>query len=129
MAVGNRQYVYTSIKLMKKYLYLINDFAHDLFTGLWICSLLTLYLIQSKAENYAMPGVSDFIGELLFVFFWLQTWSMALIIITGFGRYFHVKSMPTKDDQPIRKKLLIIKHIILGVLFVGGSVLGYMWKA
>ena len=116
---------------MKKYIALINDFAHDFFTGLWIACLVALYLIQKKSNmaHLTEPASSSIVQSLQHDFFWLQTWSMALIILTGVGRYIHVKQTHQQDSyDPQRKTLLIVKHIVLGILFVGGSYLGYIWR-
>nr|MBF0223191.1 hypothetical protein [Desulfobulbaceae bacterium] len=115
---------------MKKYLALINDFAHDFFTALWLASLFVLFLVNQEIDSAVVDiTASRIISTLLHNFFWLQTWSMVLIILTGIGRYLHVKGQNTKDsyDQQ-RKTLLIAKHVVLGVLFVGGSVLGFLWR-
>lgn len=116
---------------MKNYFALINDFAHDFFTALWLASLLVLFLVNRELESFEdlATSASPVIRVLLHDFFWLQTWSMALIIVTGIGRYVHVKGTATSnhyDEQ--RKTLLIAKHAVLGVLFTGGSVLGFLWR-
>lgn len=116
---------------MKKYLVLINDFAHDFFTALWLASLFVLFLVNQEMKSAAKVSFSEqsIIEVLQHNFFWLQTWSMALIIVTGIGRYLHVKGQNTKDSyDPQRKTLLIVKHVLLGVLFMGGTVLGFLWR-
>lgn len=110
---------------MRHYLALINDFAHDFFTGLWLSCLLVLWLVQHQAT----PADSLLAAAILGNFFRLQCWSMALILLTGLGRYWHVKGTAGPGQDQARRSLLIVKHALLGVLLVGGTILGYGWAS
>ncbi len=113
-----------------KYIYIINDFAHDLFTGLWISSLTAIYLIRLKAEGVS-PGEWRLVSELSGDFLWMQNLALGLIILTGLGRYLHQKKSIADNHvrhHQARRQILIIKHIVMGILFTLGTVLGLAWR-
>ncbi len=114
-----------------KYIYIINDFAHDLFTGLWLSSLAAIYLIRLKTGG--VGGAEwQLVSELSGDFLWMQNIALGLIILTGLGRYLHQKK-GTADNHHIRhhqarRQVLIIKHIVMGILFTLGTALGLAWR-
>lgn len=112
---------------MKRYLLLINDFAHDFFSALWLSCLLVLGIIVQQSS----PVDSELATRLLGTFFQLQSWSMLFIILTGIGRYLHVKGKMGQGDgqDQARRSILIVKHAIMGVIFLGGTILGYSWAS
>jgi len=113
-----------------KYIYIINDFAHDLFTGLWLSSLAAIYLIHLKAGG-AGGGEQQLVSELSGDFLWMQNIALGLIILTGLGRYLHQKEGGTDNHishHQARRRVLIIKHIVMGILFTLGTALGLAWQ-
>ena len=114
---------------LKKYAFLLNDFSHDLFTGLWICSLLAIYLINGAVQEHTSPETVAFATGLLRVFFNLLCFSMVLIMATGGARYYHVRRSESAANTPERRKLLIAKHAVMGVLFPLGTWLGWVWSS
>ncbi len=113
-----------------KYIYIINDFAHDLFTGLWLSSLAAIYLIRLKAGG--INGTEwQLVSELSGDFLWMQNIALGLIILTGLGRYLHQKKRSSDNHvshHQARRRVLIIKHIVLGILFASGTALGLIWR-
>ena len=109
---------------MKTWLFMINYFAHDFFSAFWLACFITLGIVHGKTGLPAgtLSG-SDLGPELLRLFFWLQTASLVLIAITGY-----VRSLDTGGREALdlhkTKQFLIIKHIVLGILFVGGQCAG-----
>ncbi|MFW8601519.1 hypothetical protein ACOHYD_08555 [Desulfobacterota bacterium M19] len=113
-----------------KYIYIINDFSHDLFTGLWLSSLTAIYLIHLKAGG-AVSCEWQLVSELSGDFLWMQNIALGLIILTGLGRYLHQKGGRTDNHlshHQARRQVLIIKHIIMGILFTSGTALGLAWQ-
>lgn len=110
---------------MKAWLIIINNFVHDLFTGLWISSVLVIYLVGRKAGFTQGTGLAASLQEVMKVFFWLGVFSILVIIITGIFRLFEYRSKNSGVLEPLKKKILIIKHILLGAIFLGGTYLAY----
>lgn len=106
---------------MKPWLILINDFCHDLFTGLWFGSFLTLAILRGKV------GDAQLLNELTDLFFWLCLGSLLAIIMTGLFRFFYYRNWDSKEMAGVKKKLLKIKHAILGSSMLLGTGLVIVW--
>lgn len=106
---------------MKPWLILINDFCHDLFTGLWFGSFLTLAVLRGKVGDEAL------LLELTDLFFWLCIGSLFAIIMTGVFRFFYYRNWDSKEMAGIKKQLLKIKHAILGSSMLIGTGLVVVW--
>ena len=112
--------------LMKTWLIIINNFVHDLFTGLWISTVLVIYLLGRKAGFAQGTSLATSLQEVMKVFFWLGVFSILVIIITGIFRLREYRSKNSGASEPIKNKLLILKHILLGGVFLAGTYLAYI---
>ncbi len=112
---------------MKQWLFMINYFAHDFFSGFWLACFIVLAIVYQQS---GLPGeaVADggLVTRLLIMFFWLQSISLGLIAVTGYLRSLDAGDRAHLDARKT-KQFLIIKHAVLGVFFIGGTVLGYQW--
>jgi len=113
---------------MKGTLFLLNNFAHDFFTGLWLCAFLVLAIIER--HNTGAPAAAESVLQPLEnLFFWLQHASLLLIGLTGFLRYLDTKhGYSAAASDGVRKRVLVIKHVLLGVLFIGGTMTAILWR-
>ena len=103
---------------------IINNFAHDLFTGLWTSSILVIYLLRERA--HAQTLVATELYAIIIWFFWLEIVSLAVVLGTGGIRFLYYK--PANDgSEQTRKGLLIAKHLLFTVIFAGGTFLAYRW--
>lgn len=99
---------------MKPWLILINDFAHDLFTGLSFGGFLTMLVLRQRVGDPALDaGQLTLMNELVDVFFWVTLASLGCIILTGLFRYFYYRTWDGSDMKDIKKRQLIIKHAML----------------
>lgn len=113
---------------MKPWLILINDFSHDLFTGLWFGGFLTMYVLRRRAEDPALDaGQLALMHELVDVFMWVTLVSLGCIVMTGLFRYFYYRTWDGKGMKDIKKRLLIIKHAVLGTSFLIGTGFVIAW--
>ncbi len=111
---------------MKIWLIIINNFIHDLFTGFWISTILIIYLLKKKVPLiHGIP--SEAFRDVMKVFFWLGIFSLIIIFITGIFRALNYKYVNSQTSGVLKKKILIIKHILLGVIFLGGTYLSYCY--
>jgi hypothetical protein len=106
---------------MKPWLILINDFCHDLFTGLWFGSFATLLILRNKVGDKAL------LAELNHLFTVLCLSSLIAIMLSGMFRFFYYRDWDSKDMASIKKRLLKIKHALLGGSMLGGTALVILW--
>jgi putative copper export protein len=113
---------------MKPWLILLNDFAHDLFTGLWFGGFLTMLVLRQRAGDPALDsGQLALMNELVDVFFWVTLASLGCIILTGLFRFFYYRTWDGSGMKDIKKRLLIIKHAVLGTSFLIGTGFVIAW--
>lgn len=106
---------------MKPWLILINDFCHDLFTGLWFGSFVTVLVLRNKVGDEAL------LGELTLLFTQLCMASLVAIALSGTFRYFYYREWDGSGMADVKARLLRIKHALLGGLMVLGSGLVMIW--
>lgn len=106
---------------MKPWLILINDFGHDLFTGLWFGSFVTLLVLRDRV------GDPMLLGELTQLFTWLCLGSLLAIALSGMFRYTYYRDWDGAGMADIKKRLLKIKHALLGGSMLLGSGLVVYW--
>jgi putative copper export protein len=103
---------------------IINNFAHDLFTGLWTSSIIVIYLLSERA--HAQTQLASELFDVVKWFFWMGVVSLAAILGTGGIRFLYYK--PESDgSERTKKNLLIAKHLLFAVVFTGGTFLAYRW--
>ncbi len=107
---------------MKTILTVITGFVHDLATGLWMAIFINiLWLDRMQRQRDFLSGV---IGELQKEFFMAGIFCMVVVLITGIGRsftYSYTGAVYGKEAEGVRRRLLIIKHVILISMFVIGT--------
>lgn len=106
---------------MKPWLILINDFCHDLFTGLWFGSFVTLVVLRGKVGDAAL------LGELNRVFTVICLASLSAIMLTGIFRFFYYRNWDGAGMADVKKRLLKIKHALLGTSMLVGTGLVVVW--
>ncbi len=104
----------------QQYLQVLNNFCHDLFTGVWGATWLLLYLMAKEAPPAAVGYWSDTLRR----FFRLGPLSLVIVLVTGVLRT--VWYQPRQNR--VKDRLLIIKHLLLGLVFLVGSLSQY-WLA
>ena len=116
------------MKTPNPWLVILNDFFHDLFTGLWFGSFVTLAMLHSRATGGGLtPDQLSLMTELVGFFKWFCLASLGLIIATGIFRFFYYRNWDGIPMKDVKKKLLIIKHAVLGTSFLAGTVLVFVW--
>ncbi len=111
---------------MKNLLIVINNFVHDLFTGLWVSAFLVIYLLEKKAP-FLQGAAAEALRDVMKFFFALGIFSLVVIIITGIFRSLYYRHEEDKNMAAVKKKALIFKHILLGILFLLGTYFAYRY--
>jgi uncharacterized membrane protein len=109
---------------MKAHLIIINNFVHDLFTGLWISIILLICLLERKV-GLAQETLAEALKEIMQSFFWLGMCSLLVTVVTGIFRFLNYKSANGNNSGTRKKQLLISKHILLGGILFGGTYIAY----
>lgn len=117
------------MKTPNPWLVILNDFFHDLFTGLWFGSFVTLAMLHDRATSGSLtPDQLTLMTDLVGFFKWFCLASLGLIVCTGIFRFFYYRNWDGIPMKDVKKKLLIIKHAVLGTSFLAGTVLVFVWS-
>ena len=113
---------------LRPWLILLNDFCHDLFTGLWFGSFITMVVLRNKAGEPGLDaGQQALMAELVGLFSGLTLAMLGCIIATGVFRFFYYRDWDGVHNRAVKKRLLIIKHAVLGTSFLIGTILVAVW--
>lgn len=103
----------------KKAAVVLNGFIHDLATGCWLASLASvafLHRFQGEFPEIALP-----LGRIERFFFWSGLVLVVVILATGGIRAFtYVDNFYGPGTEKLRRKMLIIKHLVLFAIFGAG---------
>jgi putative copper export protein len=108
-----------------KALIIINNFIHDLFTGLWASSLLVVYLLDAKARSPEGLLISPALHDVMRAFFWIGVGSIAVIFASGGLRLLYYRTEIAENGK-LKKELLIVKHVLFTFIFIGGTYFAYL---
>lgn len=101
---------------MKKALEILIGFFHDFAAGCWAATVLVIYWLERILLKY--PEFVRIIGDIQKRFFYLGLICVATVFATGAGRTFtYVSNVYGEKSEKIRRRMLIIKHIILFIIF------------
>lgn len=105
---------------MKKAFTIFIGFLHDFAAGCWGATVLAVYWVH-RLEMQGEVGTIFF--GLKKQFFYLGLACVAVVLLAGIGRtftYAYIGDVYGKDAEKLRRKMLLIKHIILFLVFGSG---------
>lgn len=107
---------------VSKGIIILNGFIHDFAAGIWLAAIVTIsWLHRAHLDNPVASAVINLLERRLF---WSSVAAAVLILATGAGRTFtYVDNWYGEDAERIRRRSLIVKHIVLFVAYG----LGYFW--
>lgn len=111
---------------MKRAFTIFVGFIHDFAAGCWVATVLAIYWIHRKATP---PGLEDFFLGLKKEFFYLGLVCVGIVILSGIGRtftYAYIGNVYGETSEKLRRRMLIIKHIILFSVFGAGIYWQYL---
>jgi uncharacterized membrane protein len=104
---------------IKKSAIILNGFVHDFAAGIWLAAILAIAVLHDA--HMKNPAVVIVLNNLEHLFFWGSVGAMVLILATGAGRTFtYVENWYGPDAERVRRKMLIIKHVVLFCFFAAG---------
>jgi len=109
---------------IKKSLVILNGFVHDFAAGIWLADIFAIVLLHKSHSEH--PEITGVINSLERQFFWASVVAMVLIMATGAGRTFtYVDNWYGADAERMRRRMLIVKHVILFACFAAGYFVVY----
>jgi uncharacterized membrane protein len=104
---------------VKKILTILIGFIHDWAAGGWAATVFGVYWLNRQAVPSELGNI---IFDLKKQFFYFGIACVILVFATGTGRTFtYVGNVYGEDAEKMRRKMLIIKHIILLSVFGAGT--------
>lgn len=104
---------------MKKALTIFIGFIHDFASGCWGATALAIYWLDRVSDENLRPGLAGLKKE----FFYIGLVCVGIVLLAGAGRTFTYASIGNlygDDAERLRRKMLIIKHIVLFIIFGAG---------
>ena len=97
-------------------------FVHDFAAGCWAATVLAVYWVDRIAHE--RPDLKPFLDGLERQFFWTGAACTATVLLAGIGRtftYAYIGNVYGEQSEQLRRKMLIIKHIVLLATFGFGT--------
>ncbi|BDV44299.1 hypothetical protein GURASL_32220 [Geotalea uraniireducens] len=110
---------------LKKTAVILNGFMHDFAAGIWLAAIAAIVFIHR--QHLGKPAeVVAVLNHLEHVFFWVSIVAMVVILATGAGRTFtYVENYYGPDAERVRRRMLLVKHLILFAAFAAGYLFVY----
>ena len=105
---------------MNKVLTICVGFIHDFAAGIWAATVLAVFWLD-RVTNTEIERV---LGGLKKEFFYIGLVCIGIVFLAGAGRtftYAYAGDVYGADAEKMRRKMLIIKHIILFIVFGTGT--------
>lgn len=104
---------------------ILAGFIHDFAAGMWAATMLAIFWL----DNAAVPAEARRALTAMEVrFFWIALACAAIVIIAGTGRtftYAATAGIYGSDAEPLRKRMLWRKHVLLVAVFALGTAWQY----
>jgi len=110
---------------MKKAFTIFVGFLHDFAAGCWGASVLAIYWVDRLSIQ--KPELKAMLNGLERQFFWAGIVCVAVVLLAGMGRtftYAYIGDVYGADAEKMRRKMLVVKHVVLMAIFG----LGIWWQ-
>lgn len=107
---------------MKKTLTIFIGFIHDFAAGCWAATVLAVYWLEGIAGSSA--ELTAPLAALQQEFFWLGAACTGIVLVAGMGRtftYAYIGAVYGEQAEHLRRRMLVIKHVVLIAVFGGGT--------
>ncbi len=107
---------------MKKAFTIFIGFLHDFAAGCWAATVLAVYWVDRIASQ--RPEIKAVLDGLEQRFFWAGVGCTVVVLLAGAGRtftYAYIGSVYGEQSEQLRRKMLVIKHVMLFTVFGLGT--------
>lgn len=110
---------------------LVNNWLHDVGTGLWAACVLAIWVLQGQKDALleAGPQVASALYETQWLMFGLLVGALVVIAVTGMLRLLYWRRETPAEEMPAKRPALIGKHVAFLVIYGGGTVWTYVMFA
>lgn len=108
------------------YPWMVNDWVHDVATGLWVATFIVIWRLSAYrfTEAAALPS-----GQVLALvsheMFRLMLASLLVVTVTGVIRLRYWRNENTPDELPYKRRALLVKHALYLAIYVPGTIWAY----
>ena len=104
---------------MKKAFTIFIGFLHDFAAGCWLATVLAVYWLDRISKQ--KPELKTSLSTLEKDFFYISLVCVAMVFAAGAGRTFtYVENVYGEDAEKMRRRMLILKHVVLFLVFGAG---------
>ncbi len=105
---------------------IVNNWLHDVGTGLWAACLLVIWLLEREIGALApVPEASidalTILSDVQQLMFWVLIGALVDIAITGALRLVYWRQQTPAEEMPAKRPALIGKHVVFLVVYGGGT--------
>ncbi|MBI5055494.1 MAG: hypothetical protein HZB61_02575 [Nitrospirae bacterium] len=99
---------------MKKAFTIFIGFIHDFAAGCWAATVLVIYWLNRIPDK----DLSDVLTDIKKDFFYISLICVVIVFLAGIGRTFtYISNVYGEDAERTRRKMLIVKHVALLLVF------------
>jgi hypothetical protein len=92
-----------------RYLWILNDFMHDLGTGVWAACLLVVWVLHGELASLPAEA-SAALSSVMWLLWWLAIAALVVIGATGGLRLRYWRRECDSHDVDAKRRALLIKH-------------------
>lgn len=114
--------------LANTWMRLINNWLHDVGTGLWAACVLVIWVLQDQKDSIpeAGPPVYAALFQAQWMIFGLLIAALVVIAVTGAIRLLYWRRETLPEELSSKRPALIGKHVAFLVIYGGGTVWAYL---
>jgi putative copper export protein len=100
----------------------VNNFVHDMCTGVWFASLLVIWVVASRSAGVSVEAREVLVDAQRAVF-WLLVTALLGLAVTGGLRLMYWRQDTPLDDLSAKRGSLLVKHVAFLLVYGIGTAL------
>lgn len=102
------------------YRYIVNNFFHDLASGMWAASVLVIWMLRARLAGVS-PEAAAVLADVMRTMLWIVLGSLVVIFATGGIRLRYWRKQGSADEEEYRRRALLVKHAVYAVVYGAGT--------
>lgn len=99
---------------------IVNDFAHDMATGMWAACLLVIWVLSTRTTGVP-PEAAEAISSAMGAAFLLLLAALTVLVGTGAARLSYWRRDTPTADVAAKRTALVVKHVTFLALYGAGT--------